>query len=105
MGKRKRATHPPVVYVEWHDSRHLASKWINQKVLLSDATKDYDDCPTSAGFLLEINKKYLVIASSIGGGNGDAAEVMQIPRSEVRMMKVLLPNHGYKRKRVRGSCR
>jgi len=96
---RSRLDHPAVVIVEWHDSRTLSSRWIDREKVLNEAPADFADCPISAGFLLEATDDYIVLALSFVGGIDDVAEVVQIPKAEIRWMKEVEPRRGGKWKK------
>lgn len=84
----KRPAHPPIVLVEWHDSRTLTSGWRARERVLDEAPADYDDLIVSAGFLIERRKRYVVLAVGLAP-NGDVAHVLQIPRSEIARVVVV----------------
>lgn len=94
--RRKRSDHPPIVYIEWHDSRSLSSRWIDRQRVLDDAPTDFEACPISAGFLLEVTKRYMILALSASLDNDDVADVIQIPRSEIRRFEIIRKQRGGK---------
>ena len=71
--------HPPVVFIEWHDSQTIASKWTNRKEVRAIARESWPETIVSVGFLIAKTKHYVLI--SLG---------TTIPRSCIRKMRVLV---------------
>ena len=101
MARAKHPIHPPVVFVEWHDSRSLSSRWEDRTDLLDKTADLYREEVVSVGFLLESNKKYIVIALGLAP-NDDVMHAIQIPRSEISLYRVLKRARGMKLVKSRG---
>ena len=95
MAKSRPPDHPPVVYVEWHDSRSLTSAWTDREAQLAETEQLYNEVIVSAGLLLEVRKKYVVIALGLAPVD-DIMHALIIPRSEIRKLVVLKKARGMK---------
>lgn len=92
--KKSRPAHPPVVYIEWHDARRLGGGgWTDRTELLADAKRLYAERVVATGFLLELTDDYAVVAATYAP-NDDAGEALLIPRSEIRIKRILRRQHG-----------
>jgi hypothetical protein len=96
MARRPKTPHPPIVFVEWHDSAVLSSGWKNREEILNDGATDWPELLVAAGFLLEQTKRYIVLAVAMNTVPDDACCVMQIPRSDIVSMRTVLPDRGVK---------
>lgn len=94
-GRAKRPDHPPVVYVEWHDSRTLTSGWEDRRKVLNEAPRDFGERLVSAGLLLQVSKKFMVLAVGLAP-NDDVCHVLQIPRSEIVRFQIVKRQRGMK---------
>lgn len=96
----KRPHHPPIVLVEWHDSRSLTSGWTDRAKLLDAAPRDYDELLVVAGFLLALTKHYAVISLGLAP-NDDVMHTLQIPRHDIVRIRIVKPQRGGKWKKVK----
>jgi Tat protein secretion system quality control protein TatD with DNase activity len=87
----KRPKHPPIVYVEWTDSAHVATRWIDRKQVIKEARQDAVQLLVTAGFLLEDAKTHLTIALDVNPHLDDVAQVGVIPRSAIVLMEIIRP--------------
>jgi hypothetical protein len=98
VSKRLPQGQPPIVYVEWHDHRNLASSWTDREELFRTARKLAGECVTTAGFLLQQTKKYVVIAAS-HAPNDDVGNALMILRSDIVTLRIVKRQRGGKWKR------
>jgi hypothetical protein len=96
--KPKRAKHPPIVLIEWRDSRGLNAGWSDlERTITTVADRDFDELLVSAGFLLRSTKRFVVIALSLDNGNSNVDHTMQIPRCCIVRTTVIKRKRGYVR--------
>lgn len=98
---RRKAPHPPVVIVEWHDSATVDVAWTAPSVVSRDAEDAYSKTMMSAGFLLEVRKRYIVLVIGAASYNDDVLHALLIPRSEIVSLKTLKKARGMKPVKVR----
>ena len=79
-----------MVYVEWEDAEFLQHGWAG---IVEIKTAGIEPAIIrTAGWLLDKNKQYILVAGSIASGreNAEAAsDVMKIPAGMVRHFKIL----------------
>lgn len=87
--------HPPVVYVEWHDSRSVTNGWRDREGELGEVDQLYKETAASVGFLFKTTKKYIVIGLALAPVD-DIMHTIMIPRSEITVFKIIMKARGMK---------
>ena len=100
MARRRKDPHPPVVFVEWRDSRPVTSAWQDGTKAVDEAAEYHDEMIVSAGLLLEAGKKYIVLSLGLAP-NDDVMHTLLIPRSEVVTLRMLKKPRGMKAQKHR----
>jgi hypothetical protein len=95
--KPKRRDHPPIVLIEWHDSRSLTVGWSDLETVQTKlAERDFDELLVSVGFLLRTTKRFVVICLSIDNQNANVDQTLQIPAGAIVRMKTIRAKRGYR---------
>ena len=78
---------PQIVEVEWVDSVGSVGWRGRDERIASTLTEDMDH--RTAGYLLKVNKNYVIVAQSVGDYNPTVADTIQIPRRAIkRIVKI-----------------
>lgn len=75
---------PKMVLVRWRDAVHEFG-WIDD----DSKDKDGEDMCISVGFLLKSNTKLVKLAMTLGEGDDEVAQTLQIPRGMIEDVREL----------------
>jgi hypothetical protein len=85
----RRAPHPPIVLIEWHDSQTIASKWTDRDEVRKIARESWPEVIVSVGFLIASTKRYVLISLGTTESPDDVMHSISIPRACIRKLTIL----------------
>jgi len=75
------------IYLEWEDAFSLEAGWHYEDDIKERAKANF--IVSEAGYVLEENDKYLVIAGQYASETGQFGNITKIPKTWIRKRKVL----------------